>query len=348
LGHRFGAAFEKGAMDGTILGELAQELKKGTGYDPDTLATRIPDRFLQSPASQQAWRDMYAPLGIAGGKRGIDLVSPEERQLYQTDWERLTPEQQAAYRKMSDAAKARYAVWKQGYDSRTTVPPAQSVVERGVDLFGSTVGSLSSPENLAGLGEGEAAGRTGLEALEEAKTLGAQGASSIAPASKDWAKILSEAQSNVYTEKQARALQGERRGLIYVEEARPHLEEAHEFQLGSDGVKYNAETEKYSVPAMRYDNPNPKGVPHVKLDTATVSGDKLKLVLNDAKRKLGIFSPAARENTLSTLRRVQDAMQQNPEFQVQYEFPDEEAAAAAKKFLKKNKIENIQVTVRAQ
>jgi hypothetical protein len=56
---RFGAALEKGAMDGTMLGELAQELKKGKGYDPDYLAIRIPDRFMQSPELQQAWRDRW-------------------------------------------------------------------------------------------------------------------------------------------------------------------------------------------------------------------------------------------------------------------------------------------------
>ncbi|HEY4162469.1 MAG TPA: toxin glutamine deamidase domain-containing protein [Dongiaceae bacterium] len=164
LGPRFSAALEKGAMEGTVFGELAQELKRGKGYDPDYLATRIPDRFMQSPELQQAWRDMYAPLGIAGGKRKIDLVSAEERKLYETDWERLTPEQQVAYRKMSDAAKARYAVWRQGYESRTAMPPAQGFGERGIDFLGHMLGGLSSPENLVGIGEGEAAGKAGLEA----------------------------------------------------------------------------------------------------------------------------------------------------------------------------------------
>jgi hypothetical protein len=252
-------------------------------------------------------------------------------------------------------------------------------VERGIDFLGSTLGSLSSPENLVGLGEGEAAGRAGLEAaaslpvkavkagdniadiisrdgpvLAETQTQGALGASELQearpggtrPASADRTKILSDAQSNVYTEKAARALQGERRGLIYVEEARPHLEEAHQFQLGTDGVKYQAETKKYSVPALRYDNPNPKGVHHVKFDAAKVSDDGLTLILNDAKRKLGIFNEPAREKTWKTLRRVKEAMKQNPEFHVMYEFPDEKAAGAARKFLRDKMIPNIQIVVR--
>jgi hypothetical protein len=39
-------------------------------------------------------------------------------------------------------------------------------------------------------------------------------------------------------------------------------------------------------------------------------------------------------------------MKQNPEFHVEYEFPNEEAAEAAREFLREKRITNIEVVVR--
>jgi filamentous hemagglutinin len=120
------------------------------------------------------------------------------------------------------------------------------------------------------------------------------------------------------------------------------------FQLGAEWVKSLWRAKKHSVPALRYDNPNPNGVHFVKFAYATASKEAITLFLKYTKGRTPVFSKAALENSSSTLRRVQDAMRQNPEFHVCYEFPDEKVAAVAREFLRQNKFENIRVVVRTQ
>jgi hypothetical protein len=140
----------------------------------------------------------------------------------------------------------------------------------------------------------------------------------------------------VYTEAEARALTGPNRGLIFVAEKPRGPAAAQEFQAGTSGAFSDIATRKLGSPALRYDNPNPRGVNYVKFDAPSVEpGPRgLTLLLIDAKTKPAIFNEGSQRDTIATLRRVKMALQQNPGFKVVYEYPTQELADRAKDFIK--------------
>lgn len=95
------------------------------------------------------------------------------------------------------------------------------------------------------------------------------------------------------------------------------------------------------MPALRYTNPNDKGVNFVKFDgiEATVDGSSIMLI--DAKTKLAIWSPSTQKSVMDTLQRVKAAVDQNPGYKVVYEFPNQKVEAQAKAFIRSNSFDKI-------
>jgi filamentous hemagglutinin len=155
----------------------------------------------------------------------------------------------------------------------------------------------------------------------------------VAENAQNWQKILNDAQSKVYSEGEARRLVGEHSGLIYVREGKLKNAGAQKFQETTRDVIYDEKTEKFSSPALRYRNSNAKGFNFIKFDAATVSDAGVALIVKDAKTKLAIFSKGSTNSVKGTLKRVKEALEQNPGFKVIYEFPTEKEASIARSFL---------------
>lgn len=153
--------------------------------------------------------------------------------------------------------------------------------------------------------------------------------------------LLPNLNTRVLTETEARALGGENKGLIYVAEGPKGKPAAQDFQAGTNGAFSDLTTGKGGVPALRYTNPNDKGVNFVKFDgiEATVDGSSVMLI--DAKTKLAIWSPSTQKSVMDTLQRVKAAVEQNPGYKVVYEFPNQKVEAQAKAFIRYNGFDKI-------
>ena len=80
---------------------------------------------------------------------------------------------------------------------------------------------------------------------------------------------------------------------------------------------------KNIIPALRYENPNSRGMNFIKFDGIEVRDGKTYLI--DAKRNIPYWIPEAMEGYKNTFERIKKAKLQNPEIKVIYEFPKEEA-----------------------
>ena len=134
---------------------------------------------------------------------------------------------------------------------------------------------------------------------------------------------------------------GENKGLIYVAEGPKGKPAAQDFQAGTNGAFTDLATGKGGVPALRYTNPNEKGVNFVKFDGIETAVDGSTVMLIDAKTKLAIWSPSTQKSVLDTLQRVKSAVDQNPGYKVLYEFPNQKVEAQAKAFIRSNGFDNI-------
>ncbi|MGV3346951.1 hypothetical protein ACGVWS_14845 [Enterobacteriaceae bacterium LUAb1] len=150
--------------------------------------------------------------------------------------------------------------------------------------------------------------------------------------------LLPHRDTRVLTEKEARALGGENKGLIYVAEGPRGKQTAQDFQAGTAGAFSDLASGKQGVPALRYNNSNAKGVNFVKFDGIELNANGQTVLLIDAKTKLAIWSESTRREVIKTLRRVELALQQNPEYKVVYEFPDAKTRAQAQNFLESNQL----------
>ncbi|WP_434991194.1 hypothetical protein, partial [Xanthomonas melonis] len=146
--------------------------------------------------------------------------------------------------------------------------------------------------------------------------------------------LLPNTNTRVLTEKEARALTGEDKGLIYVLEGPKGKQNAQDFQAGTAGAFSDVESGKLGVPALRYTNPNEKGVNFVKFDGLEKGPNGDSILLIDAKTKLAIWNESTQSSVLDTMRRVKSALQQNPGYKVVYEFPSAKAEAQARKFIR--------------
>jgi filamentous hemagglutinin len=150
------------------------------------------------------------------------------------------------------------------------------------------------------------------------------------------------------TPAQAKALGGKNRGVIFVQEnlgtpRNPAQRTARDFESGTTGAFSDTPSQQRAVPALRYDNPNPKGNNFVKFDGIegnTLIDSKTKILV--IRRSDGTeFIPQADD-----IRRVSRAAAQNPQFNVVYEFPTVGAQREAIDVLQRLGIQNIRTRVR--
>jgi filamentous hemagglutinin len=198
---------------------------------------------------------------------------------------------------------------------------------------------------VAKLGLTFAAGKYIPTALAKAEGLSPTGAPTRVSTGEN--PLLPSTSTKVYTESQARNLQDENRGLIFVTETPRGQQAAQDFQAGTSGAFSDLSIRKPAVPALRYDNPNTGGVNFVKFDGIEANPGGGTTFLIDAKTKLAIWSPSTQESVVNTLERVGAALAQNPGFTVIYEFPNAAVADAASKFLRTTKYADT-VTVRVR
>ena len=113
--------------------------------------------------------------------------------------------------------------------------------------------------------------------------------------------------------------------------------EAQEFQWGLIGsmMRQTPSGPKNIIPALRYDNSNPRGMNFIKFDRIEVRKGTTYLI--DTKRNVPYWNKSAMKNLEKTFRRINEAKNQNPEIKVIYEFPDEEAKRHFDKWLENNK-----------
>ena len=147
---------------------------------------------------------------------------------------------------------------------------------------------------------------------------------------------LDRARAKVYTEREARHLGGENRGLIYIQEKMRGTERSKKHQSSGRGAFSDIESRKSANPALRFDNPNPRGRSHIRFDSAYPAADNSHTVLVDSKTKLAVWSKATQTKTIKTLERVKHAVIQNPGYKIQYEFDTDEAAEEATRFIEKH------------
>ncbi|CRM57887.1 Hemolysin precursor [Pseudomonas sp. 31 R 17] len=143
---------------------------------------------------------------------------------------------------------------------------------------------------------------------------------------------------DVLTIRDARKLDGENRGLIFVQEpqgdfAKPFVK----FEAGTTGAFSDVLSQRKAVPAIRFDNPNPNGNNFVKFDgIEDING----ITLIDRKTALTTF-----DKQIQSVQRVSAALKQNPGVKAVFEFPNQKAADRATDILVEQNIRNISVRV---
>jgi len=118
--------------------------------------------------------------------------------------------------------------------------------------------------------------------------VGAQGLRRLGSLATDAAKAARDAGHHLpgldtvaMPEREVRRLGGEKRGLVYIQEAPRGRPAAQDFQAGTSGAYSDVGSRKMVVPALRYDNPNPNGNPFVKFDGIETGSDGKTVLLID-------------------------------------------------------------------
>ena len=127
------------------------------------------------------------------------------------------------------------------------------------------------------------------------------------------------------------------RGVEYMFEKPAGKLEAQEFQWGLTGsmMQQTPSGPQNIIPALRYDNSNPRGMNFIKFDGIEVRNGTTYFI--DTKRNVPYWNKSAMKNLTKTFRRINEAKNQNPEIKVIYEFPDEKAKGHFDKWLENNK-----------
>jgi hypothetical protein len=144
------------------------------------------------------------------------------------------------------------------------------------------------------------------------------------------------------------------RGLIFVSEnlGKPRssaMKAARDFEAATEGAYSDVATQQRQVPALRYNNPNPKGAPYVKFDGyRRLENGKIELI--DAKTRIVPFEtaegPYISKGVREGLARQSRALAQNSGYVGVIELPTSGAAAEARAVLKTLGIENLTARVR--
>lgn len=144
------------------------------------------------------------------------------------------------------------------------------------------------------------------------------------------------------------------RGLTFVGEnlgvpSSPAMQAARDYESATEGASSDVATRQRQVPALQYDNINPKGAPYVKFDGYRLLDDGTTELI-DAKTRIVPFSttegPYISESVRSGLRRQSAALKQNFGYSGVFELPTEPAAAEAQDVLDELDIGNISVRLR--
>lgn len=139
--------------------------------------------------------------------------------------------------------------------------------------------------------------------------------------------------------KEAKQLSGSNRGLIFVQETSGKSSRAANFENATTGAFSDILSQRRAVPALRFDHPNPNGNltnNFVRFDG--IEADGVTLI----DRKLSLTS---KTDQIKSLQRVSEAMRQNSNFNLVYEFPTQRAADRALDILFRQNINNIDVRV---
>jgi hypothetical protein len=145
-----------------------------------------------------------------------------------------------------------------------------------------------------------------------------------------------------------------KRGLTFVDEnlgtpRNAAQQFARDFESGTSGAFSNISTRQRSVPALRYDNPNPNGSPFVKFDGYQLLDDGV-VELIDAKTRIVPFStrqgPFISPSVRDGLVRKSQALSQNPGYRGVIELPNSTARREAQQVLRQLGITNISTRVR--
>ena len=159
---------------------------------------------------------------------------------------------------------------------------------------------------------------------------GAITAADLANAARNSGKI----ELPLYNVGEANHLPGSKNGLIAVlEPTGTGNPAAAAYQAGTAGAVSDIATGKQIAPALRYNNPNPRGMDFVKFDGYEVLPNGQTMLLIDAKMRLPVWSEATQGKMIETMRCVSEAVKQNPGFRVVYEFPDEASRREASRFI---------------
>ena len=122
-----------------------------------------------------------------------------------------------------------------------------------------------------------------------------------------------------------------------------------DYEAQTPGTTTDPVTGQKLVPALIYQNPNPKGSSYVKWDGSQVLPDKTTELI-DSKTSIVRFDNKAGftvpDNVADELKRQQAALVQNPGYKGVIEVPTELAASRAKEVLDYLEIGNIDVRVR--
>ena len=126
------------------------------------------------------------------------------------------------------------------------------------------------------------------------------------------------------------------RGVEYIYESPAGKQAAQEFQWGTEHsmMQNTPAGKKNVVPALRYDNPNTRGMNFIKFDGIEVQNGVTYLI--DAKTDVPYWSKLGMEKIKGTLGRISEAKKQNPGIKVIYEFPNETAAGHLRDWIKNN------------
>jgi len=124
---------------------------------------------------------------------------------------------------------------------------------------------------------------------------------------------------------------------------------ARDFESGTIGAFSDVATRQRSVPALRFNNPNPNGASVVKFDGFRQLDDGV-IELIDAKTRIVPFStrqgPFISPSVRDALVRKSLAIEQNPGFRAVLEFPTAAARREAQQVLRQLGITNISTRVR--
>lgn len=176
-------------MEESPLGAVARQIRSARASDPEVLS-RTYSRL--SPVAQMDAIRAHEDLGVQpvpGGilsRRPIDQMQGPAREALLSDWERMTPEEQALHQQRAAAGQAAEAEYQARLaEARNRIGPPQGILQHGQELAGALVGSVAGdPTAVIGPEITAARGIRGL--LRESGTSAAANVVASAPTLPVW------------------------------------------------------------------------------------------------------------------------------------------------------------------